>query len=133
MRPTVMFSSWPLSALVAGEKIGGSIRSLFLQARGHLLAGQRAALRIFPATPTRRDSRGSRIRSGTAVPRLHSMARPATAARWGLSAGTAATISSASAEIMWCLSAPASLAEPPGADLRQHRAFIGIGSAITTS
>ena len=28
IRAMVMFSSWPVSALVAGEKIGGSSRSL---------------------------------------------------------------------------------------------------------
>ena len=34
MRPTVMFSSWPLSALVAGLKIGGSRRALSLRPSG---------------------------------------------------------------------------------------------------
>ena len=34
MRPTVMFSSWPLSALVAGLKIGGSSRSLSFRPAG---------------------------------------------------------------------------------------------------
>ena len=44
MRPTVMFSSWPLSALVAGLKIGVIEPAAFLQAVRQRLAGQRALL-----------------------------------------------------------------------------------------
>ena len=70
---------------------------------------------------------------GNTVPRRHSMARPAISARCGLSAGTAATISSASAASMWCSTTPSSWRNHQALVWVSTAPFIGIGSAITTS
>ena len=70
---------------------------------------------------------------GNTVPRRHSIARPAIAARCGFRTGTAAAISSASAEIMWCLTTSPSWRNHQALTCVSTAPFCGIGSAITTS
>ena len=70
---------------------------------------------------------------GNTVPRRHSMARPAISPDAASSAGTAATISSASAVSMWCSTTPSSWRNHQALIWVSTAPFSGIGSAITTS
>ena len=100
MRPTVMFSSWPLSALVAGLKIGGSSRPLSLRPAGSFSPAS------VPSLAYSAPCRAREIAADHAFDRKHRAALAQHGAAGELrrdaplSAGTAAAISSASAEIM---------------------------------
>jgi hypothetical protein len=127
-----MFSSCPVSALVAGLNSGGSSRSLSSNPAGIASpASVPLALYSFHADPAMYPRITHSI--GKTVVRRQSIARPASVLRCIASEGTAATISSISALIMWC--------QTSSSNRRSHHAVIwvstaplcGIGSAMTTS
>ena len=123
MRATVMFSSWPVSALVAGLKIAGSSFALssrpggsfspasvpccgiFLPGRAREVAADHAFDREHRGAPAQHGAPGDRRRDGP------------------VSAGTCADdLVGVGADHVMRHHA-FELAEPPGADLGQHRAL----------
>jgi hypothetical protein len=99
MRSTVMFSSWPVSAFVAGLKIGGTSRALSTRPVG---SGSPASVPereySFQAEPVMYPRITHSI--GKTVVLRQSIARPRSASRWSRSTGTCSMMSSASAASM---------------------------------
>ena len=76
-RSKSMFSSCsPISALVAGVKIGSGSRSDSCRPGGQLDAADRAGLAGTPSSPSRTGSRARRTRPGTSRASDHACARP---------------------------------------------------------
>ena len=96
----VTFSSWPVSAFVAGEKMAGSSRALSVRPAG---SRSPASVPDFSYSAHAEPVMYPRTThsNGTGVVRRASMARPVSMARAPATAGTRRTISSASAVMRW--------------------------------